>query len=477
VGDAPDANAYRFDAQLVWWEPRDNYQVAFQGDGGGWITTTLPFTTTSGWRGTAPNNSEDDRGWALTFYIPFEGLGLAGPPPQGEVWGMALAVHDRDDAIGTPIADQRWPETTDPLQPATWGQLAFGLPAYDPLPAIPGDTVTIRHGLDGAMVVDADVGGSSVCGGAAWPNYFPTWGDLNYAGKAFANIQNLGDIGDWPCFSRYYVTFPLDALPAHKVILSATLTLYQFGNAGEGYDPGPQPSLIQILTVGEDWDESTITWNNAPLARENTSAAWAYPLDPVPDWPGVPREWDVSLAVAQAYAAGEPLRLALYEADWPYHSGKYFVTSDTDEWGQAARPTLRITWGNALGGLEKSVAPKSGSYGDPITYTVGFWATGETLRFTDTLPIGVGVPQNVEVQGTGITPAYDSVQHRLTWSDNVPQGQQVTIQYAVTLTVEDTQVLVNRAELQDSDGDTSTVTASVLANPDRIFLPLIRKGE
>jgi hypothetical protein len=477
VGNVPDENAYRFDAQLVWWEPRDDYQVAFQGDGSGWVTATLPFTTTSGWRGTVPNNEEDDRGWALTFNIPYESLSLDGPPLQGEAWGMALVVHDRDDAAGTLIADQVWPETADPLQPATWGQLVFGLPIYDPLPAIPGETVTIRQGLDGATVVDADVGGSSVCGGSAAPDYFSTWGKLNYAGKTFANIQNLGDIGDWPCFSRYYVTFPLAAIPSHKVILSATLTLYQFGNAGEGEDPGPQPSLIQVLTVGEDWDESTITWNNAPLAQENTSAAWAYPLDPVPDWPGVPREWDVSVAVAQAYAAGVPARLALYEADWPYHSGKYFVTSDTDEWGQAARPTLRVAWGNAVGDLKKSVTPMSGSHGDPITYTVDFWAAGGTLRFTDTLPIGTSAPQTLQFEGTSIAPAYDRTQHRLTWTDAVPQGQKVTIRYGVTLTAEGSQLLVNMATLRDADGNTSTDSASVLVNPGRFFLPLIRKGE
>jgi len=26
------------------------------------------------------------------------------------------------------------------------------------------------------------------------------------------NVQNQSDISDWPCFSKYYVTFPLDAV-------------------------------------------------------------------------------------------------------------------------------------------------------------------------------------------------------------------------------------------------------------------------
>jgi hypothetical protein len=54
----------------------------------------------------------------------------------------------------------------------------------------------------------------------------------------------------------------------------------------------------------------------------------------------------VSGAVAQAYSAGQPLRLVLYSADDNYHSGKYFVSSDTDDWNAVGRPTLVVQWGN-----------------------------------------------------------------------------------------------------------------------------------
>ena len=64
-------------------------------------------------------------------------------------------------------------------------------------------------------------------------------------------------------------------------------------------------------------------------------------------WPGVERHWDLSGAVAEAYAAGKPLRLVLYEADMAYHSGKYFATSDTGEWNAQGRPKLKVTWGDS----------------------------------------------------------------------------------------------------------------------------------
>jgi len=157
------------------------------------------------------------------------------------------------------------------------------------------------------------------------------------------NIQNQSDVADWPCFAKYDVTFPLDAIPPGHVILSATLTLHQFGNAGA---PGQaQPSWIQGLIADGDWEEEAITGNNAPLARENIGGAWVDPLADWPGWPGVPRVWDVSYAVAQAYARGEPLRLILYSADGAYHSGKYFVSSDTEDWNTEGRPLLEVWWG------------------------------------------------------------------------------------------------------------------------------------
>jgi hypothetical protein len=470
TGDAPDDSSYRLDAQLVWWESRSNYQAAYQGNGSSWEQTSLSFTTTSGWRGDAPNNGTDDRGWALTYRIPFSELGSDYRPVQATVWGLAVVIHDRDDASGTPIADQMWPEGMSSAQPATWGQLAFGTPTYEPQEASPEGTITVRQGLNGATVVDADVGGSSTCGSSAWPDYFANWGGLNYPDKDFLNIQNLGDIGDWPCFSRAYVTFPIDAIPGNKVIISATLTMYQWGNAGEGYDPGPQPSLIQVCTVAEDWDESTITWNNAPLAVENIAATWAGVF---PAWPGEPREWDVSHAVAEAYTTGTPVRLALYESDWAYHSGKYFVSSDSDEWSKERRPTLTISYGRALADIEKSAAPTFGYQGDPVTYTLSLLGTGNPLTLTDTLPVEVDWLGNLECQGTAITPTYNVSQHALLWTDTPSLGHGVVIRYTVTISTSRRQALYNTAEIEEAGGSTDTSTEIVLANPYLSYLPLI----
>ena len=347
-GAKPTPDTYRFVGQLVHWQARHNYQVAYQGDGSNWLPASIPFTTTSNWRGDGPLNDIDDKGWWLKFQIPFTSLGLSGPPPPGTEWGLALAVHDRDDAANTPIPDQTWPEIIDPLQPKTWSELVFSQPSYHQPQATPDQVVTIRHGLNGATVTDAHVGGHGNCGEGI--DHWTEWGEANYADYARINIQNQWDISDYPCFSKYYVTFPLDTLPSNKEIISATLTMHLFGNAG--YRPGQaQPSLIQAFTVGEDWNEATISWNNAPLVSENVAGTWVYPVVMEGERP---YHWDISRAVAEAYTARKPLSLALYSADGEYHSGKYFWSSDVDDWNATRRPAVNILLGDKLLNLNGS---------------------------------------------------------------------------------------------------------------------------
>jgi hypothetical protein len=479
TGAAPDATSYRFDAQLSWGGgDRTPYQAAYRGNGSQWALTPVPFMTAADWNSTtAPNNNRDAHGWMLWYEIPFASLGLSGPPAQGTVWGLAVAVHDRDSQAGPPLAPQIWPETMLSTRPATWGELVFGLkPAYVPASAQPQGTAVIRHGLNGARVIDADVGGSSMCGSAASSNYFQGWGELNYAGKEFLNVQRVDPISEWPCFSKYYVIFPLDSVPEGKVVLSASLTLYQSGHAGGNDSPGPQPSLIQVFSIYEDWNESTLTWNNAPLAGDLVASARVNPLDSVPPpWPGIPRKWDVGGAVAEAHATRQPLRLALYSADGSHHSGKYFFSSNIGGDG-AGRPTLTVVWGDEGATLTKVVLPRAAALGDMLAYTLHITGDGEQLDLTDILPAGVSAPIALSYTGTSVTPIYDSSNHRLTWSDAPSTGTRVTISYQTRVTARDGAALTNVAVLRGPAGLINEASVTVMANPQRIALPLIIKN-
>jgi len=459
TGNSLAANSHRFVAQLKWWEDRADYQAAYRWDGSGWVTAPTPFTTTSSWRGNAPIDDEDDRGWWVQFHIPFASLELAGPPPSSSVWGLALILHDRDDAAGTPIPDQTWPETVDEQRPATWGQLVFGLPDYTPPAAAPGELVTIRHGLDGNAVVDAHVGGHGNCGAGLWPDIFNNWGEANYAGYDQLNIQNQWDIADWPCFSKYYVTFPLDVLPAGKSIISATLTMHLFGNAG--YQPGnAQPSFIQALTVAEDWQEPTLTWNSAPLARENVAATWVNPVDFYAEWPGVPYTWDVSRAVAEAYAEGDPLRLALYSADGEYHSGKYFWSSDA---GELARPALQVLWGDAMFDLTASPSLQQVETGGVATYTL---QVQHGAQFTPTVSLQVGASPSPDLLLSLASPTSFSPpggQTTLTLQDLHDPPFSAALWYTIPITA-------------SGGGITQTIDVRLLVNAEQVFLPVLLRS-
>ena len=343
VASSVSPSCYRFVGELNWWRPRTDYQAAYAGNGSSW--TALPassFVTETGWRGNAPNDTVADRGWTITFHIPFSVVGLSGPPPAGTTWRLGLMVHDKDSGTGS-ATNTAWP--ADALareQPTTWGQLGFGLRTLASVNATTTQTYTIRHNLNGAVVSDAMVGGGSTCGTS---DYFNTSGSLNYAGSTTLVVQNQSDVADWPCFSKFYIDFPLSALPTGKTVVSATLTVYQFG----GSDPSQaQRSLVQVLTASGAWSEASINWNNAPAPIENVGQGWVDVLASTPAWPGAARTWNLSWAVANAYAGGAPtVRLILYEADSAYHSGKYFTSSDTGEWNAAGRPTLQIVLADA----------------------------------------------------------------------------------------------------------------------------------
>ena len=340
-GTVPSNRSYRFDSQLSWFEGRAAYQAAARGNGSNWASAAVNFSTQPGYRGTI-NQDSDGKGWVMNYHIPFASLGLSGPPPAGTHWALGVVVHDRDSKAGTPLADESWPTAFNASRPLTWGGLTFGLPTYSPPGASPTGSASIQNKRNNAVVKDAAVGGGANCG--AGLDYWQNWGLANYSGPNMTerNVQNQSDVSDYPCFSKSYFSFPLGQVPAGKVILSATLSLHQMGNS----DPtGAKPSLIQVSLVNSNWNPGTINWNNAPQAIENVSQAWVDKLDSFPGWPGVQRDWDVTRAVAMAYAAGQPLSIALYSADSDYHSGKYFVSSDTGDWNSAARPVLTVTWG------------------------------------------------------------------------------------------------------------------------------------
>ena len=205
-------------------------------------------------------------------------------------------------------------------------------------------TYTLQNGFNGITVTDGMVGGDTVCGDGL--DFWNEWGEQSYPGSRHLNVQNQGNTDDWPCFSKIYITFPLDSLPRDKEVITATLTLHQLGQStGFDYDP-PKAlnSLIQIWGINQEWYPATLSWNNAPQPFENLSRAWVGSIQEHDL--GIARKWDVSLATTRAYTNGKPLRLVLYSADFYGPHGKYFFSSYSTDEGGTWRPDLEIILGD-----------------------------------------------------------------------------------------------------------------------------------
>ncbi len=348
--NAPDQSAYKFVAQVDWYQPRTHYQQAYRGNGSTWVASPVAFNAVSGWRGTGFNGKEDS-GWTMTYHLPFSSLGRSGHPPQGTPWKLGIKVHNQDNASDTPLSLKWWPETENDMTPSSWGALVFGLSTYQAPHTTNNATFTVRNGLNKQVVTDGMVGGSLGCYNKGL-NRWTGFGGQSYPGATRVNIQNEWDISDWNCFSKFYLSFPLTSLSPGKGVVSAKVTLHEYG--GSGTKGNPTPSLIQVASVNEGWNPATLAWNNAPLVKENISRTVVNTVsNPTPS--GQPYSWDVSKALADAYAAGQPLRLVFYSSDSPYNTGKYFFSSAIADWNAQSRPTLQATLGNVAASSPTSV--------------------------------------------------------------------------------------------------------------------------
>jgi len=450
-----------------------SYRREARGTGAGWDFTWQGDWADGKWASwfvnPGFNDNQWDYGWWSYVHIPWTTLGLSGPPLQGTVWGLGIQLHDRDAASSGLLPIEYWPETCEENSPSTWGELAFGLADYAPVPAVAQGTTFVRRGLGDSVVEDAWVGGGGNCTGGheGDPEHD------NYGDDTGLYVENQSLIADFTCFSKSYLRFTMDDIPPGKTIISATLTLHHWGNA----DPAnAEPSLIWLFTVDGDWEEYTLTWNNAPLARENLTTTWVNVLTGFPGWPGVAYNWDATQAVAEAHSAGEPLNVALYTSDTNFHSSKYLTSSDTGDWNAEGRPTLTIVWGEVLATVSKEVWPTTPSSGQVVTYTLSLLGSGQAITLTDDLPAEVGVPGPIQVQG-GAAATYDPGAHRVSWNGSPDIGQPVTITFPVTIPVGGPLAISNTAVLTDAEGLVSTDTVMFIVDACRLWLPVLLRSE
>ncbi|MCR4405885.1 MAG: DNRLRE domain-containing protein [Anaerolineae bacterium] len=465
----PQLDDYRFQVamRLDYVPYQTSYWNDARGNGSGWNISWTPGTawhneTWPSWYfdpGVNQNNGYD-AGWTAIIRIPFASLGLSGAPIAGTTWGLGLICYDRDNVSGSPpvLAPKVWPGSAAVDAPSTWGHMVFNPPSYKPPATVAQGTTIIIASRDAYVQGGRDGSGSS------------NHSDENYGGAHELFVQAESTAAHFNHFQRTYLQFNLSSVPAGKVIISATLTLHQFGNDD---CTTASPSLLHLFQLNDDWDEYSITWNNSPQAWQNLTSTWVQVLCPEdwPGWPGVPYHWDATQVVAEAYAAGKPVNIALYTSDTERDSGKYFVarhSTITD-----GHPRLTVTWGQQAATITKSVDQAIADPGEVLRYTINVIGSGQPLTMTD--PIPQYLTYIVGSASGGAT--YNSGQKRIEWSGSPAAGEYVTLTFQAWISdsLNDPTAIVNEATLQTGEGS-STGRAVTIVNALSVYLPLVLKN-
>ena len=471
---APQNSDYLFLFQARNEQPHANHHRDARGNGASWNygwSGEWNSNSFMDWSDGGPNNNGGniDYGWTGIYRIPWATFGLSGPPPVGTIWGMGLQLFDRDaQPPAGGVAPQTWPEALDANNPATWGELHIGPASYTPATtAVTGQTLIRAATPSDNSVEDAWMGGGGLC--ASGHN-----GGSNTNHGADINLFTGSEIRatHFPCFNKTFLRFDLSAIPPGKQIISAELTLNLWSHAGETPDLATR-SWVSLHSVKDPWQEMGIHWNNAPLAYENIAATWVNPYSgdrDNPVWPGDAYQWDASKAVAEAYAAGQSVSLALYGSDTDEHSSKYFYSSEsnagTSPTDGRGRPSLLVRWGEMGAMLSKTATPAFGWAGDTIHYTLRLTGSGQPLDLLDTLPAGLQF-----LEGVGLVHQNGQIR----WNGAPATGEVVVFDYTARITAVSPTSLVNSATLSETGAVMAGATAVVIANPEQLFLPLMRR--
>lgn len=119
----------------------------------------------------------------------------------------------------------------------------------------------------------------------------------------------------------------------------------------------------------------------------------------------------------------------------------------------------------------KIVTPASADFGQIITYTISFVGTSTPLTLTDTFPDGLSYVTNTARVEPDIGQLW-AASTGVHWSGTPATNTQVTLSYAATVTTTDRCAIVNTATVEGLDGADAYLTATLIANGSKVYLPL-----
>ncbi len=146
--------------------------------------------------------------------------------------------------------------------------------------------------------------------------------DINYGTSSKLIMDNLGN-------RKYsYLKFDISTIPSEKIVTSANLYLWCHAREGGGYT-----RIYAYSVENDDWNETTITWNNRPDAVTFLSE---YSGDVRAWW-----NWDVKAFVEKEYDGDKTVSLCLIPGDL----NEYITEFMSEEWWNPEyRPYLEVTY-------------------------------------------------------------------------------------------------------------------------------------
>ena len=133
-------------------------------------------------------------------------------------------------------------------------------------------------------------------------------------------------------------------------------------------------------------------------------------------------------------------------------------------------------WGSEpLTGPQKTASPRGVDYDDAVTYTIVLQNLGvpttATVDLTDIVPEGLAyVPGTLDAT-SGVPDDTDAP--TLRWSGTLEAGPVITITYDATVATYESEAITNSAVIASAGYGPVTVTATILANPHRHYLPVV----
>jgi len=122
----------------------------------------------------------------------------------------------------------------------------------------------------------------------------------------------------------------------------------------------------------------------------------------------------------------------------------------------------------------KRVAPGGADQGQQVQYSIQIVGDGNVVSLSDPLPADVALAGNPSVTGSTVAPNYNATTRTISWSAAPAPLGIVTITYNATISTSARQAIANTATLTRGSVQ-KQVSAVLIANPRRVFMPVMRR--